>query len=116
MAGTESPKSRWAGALCTTERRAMMKILVLGLAAAVLTTHPAATPANAQELKIAQGVDVQIGRDRYDRYDSDRGREGATVGVGPGAVTIGPPQRCRMVTTTIERGDRTITRRERRCD
>jgi hypothetical protein len=31
-------------------------------------------------------------------------------------VTIGPRQRCRMVTTTIERGDRTITRTERRCD
>jgi hypothetical protein len=65
---------------------------------------------------MAQGVDVQIGRDRYDRYDRDRGREGATVGIGPGGVTIGLRQRCRMVTTTIERGDRTITRRERRCD
>jgi len=32
------------------------------------------------------------------------------------AVNVGPRQRCRMVTTTIERGDRTITRRERRCD
>jgi hypothetical protein len=65
---------------------------------------------------MAQGVDVQIGRDRYDRYDRDCGREGATVGIGPGGVTIGPRQRCRMVTTTIERADRAITRRERRCD
>jgi hypothetical protein len=95
----------------------MMKIaFVLAGAAAVLTTTPSATPTKAQELKMAQGVDVRIGRDRYDRYDRDRGREGATVGVGPGGVTIGPRQRCRMVTTRIERGDRTITRRERRCD
>jgi hypothetical protein len=46
---------------------------------------------------MAQGVDVQIGRDRYDRYDRDRGREGATVGIGPGGVIIDPRQRCRMV-------------------
>ena len=93
----------------------MMKIaFVLAAAAAVLlTTVPAAAPAKAQELKMAQGVDVQIGRDRYDR---DRRRDDATVGIGPGGVTIGPRQRCRMVTTTVERGDRTITRRERRCD
>ena len=97
----------------------MMKIaFVLAAAAAVmLTTAPLATPAKAQELKMAQGVDVQIGRDRSDRYDRDRRRDDATVGIGgPGGVTIGPRQRCRMVTTTIERGDRTITRRERRCD
>ena len=70
-----------------------------------------AAPAKAQDLKMAQGVDVQIGRDRSDRYDRDRRRNDATVGIGPGGVTIGPRQRCRMVTTTIERGDRTITRR-----
>jgi hypothetical protein len=40
-----------------------------------------------------------------------------TVGVGPGGVTVGPRQRCRMVTTTVERDDgRRITRKERRCD
>jgi len=98
----------------------MMKIaFVLAAAAAVLTTAPPATPTNAQELMMAQGVDVQIGRDRSDRsdrYDRDRRRDDATVGIGPGGVTIGPRQRCRMVTTTVERGDRTITRRERRCD
>jgi hypothetical protein len=96
----------------------MMRIAFVLVAAAVvlLMTVPAAAPAKAQDLKMAQGVDVQIGRDRYDRYDRDRGREGATVGIGPGGVTIGPRQRCRMVTTTIERGDRTITRKERRCD
>jgi hypothetical protein len=95
----------------------MMKIaFILAAATAVLTTAPLATPTKAQELKMAQGIDVQIGRDRYDRYDRDRRRDDATVGIGPGGVTIGPRQRCRMVTTTIERGDRTITRRERRCD
>jgi hypothetical protein len=41
----------------------------------------------------------------------------ATVGIGPGGVTIGPRRNCRMVTTTVERDDgRTITRKERRCD
>jgi hypothetical protein len=92
----------------------MMKIaFVLAAATAVLTTSPPATPAKAQELKMAQGIDVQIGRDRYDR---DRGRDDYRVGVGPGGVSIGPRHRCRTVTTTIERGNRTITRRERRCD
>ena len=98
----------------------MVKItLAVAAAAAVLTTAPLATPAKAQGVKMAQGVDVQIGRDRSDRsdrYDRDRRRDDATVGIGPGGVTIGPRQRCRMVTTTVERGDRTITRRERRCD
>jgi hypothetical protein len=92
----------------------MMKIaFVLAAATAVLTTSPPATPAKAQDLKMAQGVDIQIGRDRYDR---DRRRDDYRVGVGPGGVSIGPRHRCRTVTTTIERGNRTITRRERRCD
>jgi hypothetical protein len=63
---------------------------------------------------MAQGVDVQVGRDRDDRYDRDRRRgydSGTTVGVGPGGVTVGPRQRCRMVTTTVERDGRSITRR-----
>jgi hypothetical protein len=99
----------------------MMKItLAVAAAAAVLTTAPLATPAKAQGAKMAQGVDVQIGRDRDDRYDRDRrGRydSDTTVGVGPGGVTVGPGQRCRMVTTTIEREDgRMIRRKERRCD
>ena len=71
-------------------------------------------PAEAQNLKMAQGVDVQIGRDRdrSRRNDSD-----VTVGIGSGGVTVGPRQNCRMVTTTVERGDgRSITRKERRCD
>jgi hypothetical protein len=67
-------------------------------------------------------VDVQTGLHLDDRDDrSYRDRRGydsnATVGVGPGGVTIGPRQRCHMETTTIERDDgRRITRRERRCD
>ena len=93
----------------------------VALAAAVLMPAPllvGSIPAEAQNLKMAQ-VDVQIGRDRYDRYDRDRRRNDsdATVGIGPGGITIGPRQHCRMVTTTIQRDDgRTITRRERRCD
>jgi len=102
----------------------MMKIaLAVAAAAAVLTTAPIVTPADAQGVKMAQGVDVQVGRDRddrYDRYDRDRRRgydSDTTVGVGPGGITVGPRQRCRMETTTIERDDgRRITRRERRCD
>jgi hypothetical protein len=106
----------------------MMKItLALAATAAVLTTAPLATPAKAQGVQMAQGVDVQIGRDRDDRYDRDRGDRydrdrrrydnDVTVGVGAGGVTIGPRQHCRMVTTTVEGDDgRSITRRERRCD
>src|SRR5712664_3547926 len=106
----------------------MMKItLAVAAAAAVLTTAPLATPAKAQGVKMAQGVDVQIGRDRDDRYDRerddryDRDRRrydsDTTVGVGPGGVTVGPRQRCRMETTTIEGDDgRRIKREERRCD
>jgi hypothetical protein len=72
-------------------------------------------PAEAQNLKMAQGVDVQIGRDRDDR-DRRRDRD-VTVGVGSGGVTVGPRQNCRMVTTTVQRDNgRTVTRRERRCD
>src|SRR5713226_5922442 len=102
----------------------MMKIaFAVAAAAAVLTTAPLVSPAKAQGVKMAQGVDVQIGRDRYDRYDRyDRDRRrgydsDTTVGLGPGGITIGPRGRCRMETTTIERDDgRTITRRERVCD
>jgi hypothetical protein len=103
----------------------MMKIaLAVAAAAAVLTTAPLVTPAKAQGVKMAQ-VDVRTGRhldDRDDRDDRDyRDRRGydsdATVGVGPGGVTIGSGQRCRTVTTTVE-GDngRMIRRKERRCD
>ncbi|MDE5453287.1 hypothetical protein GWE18_10485 [Bradyrhizobium sp. CSA112] len=101
----------------------MMKIaLAVATAAAVLTTAPLVTPAKAQDVKqgvkMAQ-VDVQVGRDRDDRYYRDRRRydSDTTVGVGPGGVTIGPRQRCHWETRTIERDDgRRITRRERVCD
>jgi hypothetical protein len=94
------------------------------VATAVLTTAPLVTPAKAQGVKMAQ-VDMQTGRHlddrnyRDDRDYRDRRRydSNATVGVGPGGVTVGPPRRCRMETTTIERDDgRRITRRERVCD
>jgi hypothetical protein len=99
----------------------MMKItFAVAIAAAVLLSAPllvGAIPAEAQNLKMAQGVDVQIGRDRDDRDRRRRNDSDVTVGVGPGGVTIGPRQNCRMVTTTVERDDgRTITRKERRCD
>jgi hypothetical protein len=92
-------------------------IFALAAAGAVLMTAPllgGSVPAKAQELKMAQ-VDVRIGRDRDDYYHGRRDRD-ATVGIGPGGITVGPRRNCRMVTTTVERGDRMITRRERRCD
>ena len=63
-------------------------------------------PAETQNLKIAQGVDVQIGRNRDNSYRRQRNDSDTTVCVGPGGITIGPGQRqdCRMVTTTVERG------------
>jgi hypothetical protein len=96
----------------------MMKIaFAVAIAAAVLTPASllvGAIPAEAQTLRMAQGVDVQIGR------DSDRRRRSGsdvTVGIGSGGVTVGPRQNCRMVTTTVDRADgRSITRKERRCD
>ena len=99
----------------------MMKItFAVAIAAAVLMPAPllvGAIPAEAQYLKMAQGVDVQIGRDRDDRDRCRRNDSDVTVGVGPGGVTVGPRQNCRMVTTTVDRDDgRRITRKERRCD
>jgi len=99
----------------------MMKItFAVAIAAAVLIPAPllvGAIPAEAQNVKMAQGVDVQIGRDRDDRDRRRRNDSDVTVGVGPGGVTVGPRKNCRMVTTTVDRDDgRTITRKERRCD
>jgi hypothetical protein len=97
----------------------MTKIaLTTALAAAVLMPAPllvGSIPAEALNLKMAQ-VDVQLGRDRDDSYRHRRDRD-ATVGIGPGGITVGPRQNCRTVTTTIDRGDgRMVTRKERRCD
>ncbi len=98
----------------------MLKITLAVMATAtVLTTTPLIIPANAEGVRMAQGVDVQIGRDRdRDRdYRYDRDRRDVTVGVGPGGVSVGPRERCRTVTTTVEREDgRMVTRKERRCD
>jgi hypothetical protein len=118
-----------AGAPVTTSKSSpredshMMKIaLAATAAAAVLTTAPLVIPVKAEGVRMAQGVDVQVGRDRdrYDRdyrYDRERRDSDVTVGIGPGGVRVGPRERCRMVTTTVEREDgRSITRRERRCD
>ena len=98
----------------------MMKIALAVLAAAAVLTAPLVIPAKAQTVKMTQ-VDMQTGRHLDDRdpghYRQRRGYDSnATVGVGRGGITIGPRQRCRMETTTIERDGRRIMRRERRCD
>jgi hypothetical protein len=101
----------------------MMKIAFAVVAVtATLMAAPlvvGAIPAKGQDLKMAQGIDVQIGRDRDDRDHRRRNDSDATVGVGPGGLTVGPRHRqdCRTVTTTVQRDDgRMITRKERRCD
>jgi hypothetical protein len=100
----------------------MMKItLAVATAAAVLATVSLVTAVKAEGVKMAQGVDVQVGpdRDHYYRDDYYRGRRDrdVTVGIGPGGVRVGPGERCRTVTTRVEGDDgRSITRRERRCD
>ncbi len=107
----------------------MMKIVfAAATAAAVFTTAPlftGATPANAQNLKMAQGIDLQIGNDRdegrrgrRDRDSGRRDRDDVSVGIGPGGVRVGPKrERCRTVTTTVERDNgRRVKRTERRCD
>jgi hypothetical protein len=78
-------------------------------------------PAKAENLKMAQGVELQINRDRDDNGRRNRRERDTdvTVGVGPGGVAIGPRgwERCRTVTTTVERDDgRQVRRTERRCD
>jgi hypothetical protein len=74
----------------------MMKITFV-VTAAVLTTVPLVTPAKAQGVKMAQ-VDMQTGLHIDDpaHYSRDRRRHdsNATVGVGPGGVTIGRRQNC----------------------
>jgi hypothetical protein len=101
----------------------MMKIVfAAAAAAAVFAATPlftGSTPANAQDIKVAQGVDVQIGNDRdrdRDRVRRDRD-DGVTVGVGPGGVRVGPKrERCKTVTTTVRRDDGTrVKRTEERC-
>ncbi len=104
----------------------MKKIaLAVATAAVAFTAAPlfvGAVPAKAENLQMAQGIDVQVGRDR-DRIREERiirprrDREDVTIGVRPGGVVVGPRERCRTVTTRVERDDgRTVTRRERVCD
>jgi hypothetical protein len=93
----------------------MMKIaLAVAAAAAVLMTAPIVTPADAQGVKMAQGVDVHVGRDRDDHYDRDCRRRYDSDTTG--GVSIGPRQRCRTETVQVERDGYIIMRRERRCD
>jgi hypothetical protein len=106
------------------ERKTHMTKIVLAAAAAaaMLTAAPllvGTDPAEAQNLKMAQGVDVQVGRDRDDRDRRvRRDRDDVTIGVGPGGVRVGPRrERCRTITKTIERDDgRRIRTKERVCD
>jgi hypothetical protein len=96
----------------------MMKIAFF-VAAAALMAVPLVTPANAQVVKMAQ-VDMQTGLHLDDpaHYSRDRRRydANATVGVGPGGVTNGPRQSCRVETKTIKPDGRSILRRERVCN
>jgi hypothetical protein len=117
--------ARCLSVLIPRRNSSMMKIAVsVAAAAALLMTAPllvGAIPAKAENLKVAQAVDVQVGRDRDDDRDRRRRNDDrdVTVGVGPGGVTVGPRQRqnCRTVTTSVERDDgRMVTRKERRCD
>jgi hypothetical protein len=69
----------------------MMKItFAVAIAAAVLMPAPlllGAIPAEAQNLKMAQGIDVQIGRDRDDR---DRRRRNDSVSLSASAQAVSP--------------------------
>jgi hypothetical protein len=116
----------------------MMKMmLAAATAAAVMIAVPwfaGSVPARAEGLKMAQaGVDVQIGRDRDEKVGRDRdeknrrdrrdedakhdeGGKNLTIGVGPKGIEVGPKERCKTVTTTVERDGRKETTRERRCD
>src|SRR5260370_2162568 len=82
----------------------MLKItLAVMPAATVLTTTPLIIPANAEGVRMAQGVDVQIGRDR-DRdpdYRYDRARRAVTIGCAPRTFTLRPREPSRTLTTTI---------------
>ena len=99
-----------------------MRTIMLAVAAATVAfiAAPLAghVSAKAQGIRTPQ-VDVQVGpnrdRDRDRDIHRDRDRD-LTIGVGPGGVRVGPRERCRTVTTTVEREGRTYTTRERKCD
>ena len=103
----------------------MMKMtFAAATATAMLAAAPwfvGSVPAKAEGLQLAQGVDVQVGRDRDEkaRRDSrDRRDESkdVTIGIGPKGLVVGPQEKCKTVTTTVERDGRKETTRERRCD
>jgi len=99
----------------------MSKIALAATAAAIAIAAPwsiGAVPAKADNIQIAQaGVDVQVGRDRDDVRRRRNEDSRTTIGVGPSGIVVGPQQRCRTVTTTVERSDgRSVTRKERVCD
>ena len=90
-------------------------------AAAIVTAAPlfgGAIPAKADNLQLAQRLDVEVDRDRDRDRRRDRRDRDVTIGVGPGGVVLGRDRaRCRTVTTMVERDDgRRIRRTERRCD
>lgn len=100
-----------------------MKTFTFAAAAAVaiFTAAPlfvGAIPAKADNLQLAQRLDVEVDRDRDGDRRRDRRDRDVTIGVGPGGVVLGRDRaRCRTVTTTVERDDgRRIRRTERRCD
>jgi hypothetical protein len=101
----------------------MMKMtLAAATATAMIVAVPwfaGSVPAKAEGLQMAQsGVDVQIGRDRDEKARRDRRNESSdvSIGVGPKGIVVGPKERCKNVTTTVERDGRKETTRERRCD
>jgi hypothetical protein len=96
--------------------------LAMAAAAVVMTTGSVggAVAAKAENLRMAQGVEVEVGRDRdthEDRVHRERRDPDVTVGVGPGGVVVGPKERCHTRSVTVERDDGTsVTRQERHCD
>jgi hypothetical protein len=100
----------------------MTKIVLSVTAAAAIFTAASLfnnlAPANAQDLKMAQGIDVQVGHEQ-DQRGGDRRNDNAnpTIRIGPGGVSVGQKRHCHTVTITEERPDgRRVRRTERRCD
>jgi hypothetical protein len=98
----------------------MMKFaLAAAAAAAMFTAAPSFAGSSSDQgqiITLAQAT-IEVGRDRDDRRYRDRRRDDVTLGIGPGGVRVGPRERCRTVTTMIERDDgRRVKRTERRCD
>jgi len=90
--------------------------LAAASAAALMTIAPLTVPAQAQNVQLTQGAQVQqVGYRDRDDWNRRRDRD-VTVGVGPGGLRVGPREHCRYQTTRIERDGRTITKRERICD